>query len=206
MQNLHAMALGQRDVATVTLDTTTQRAAETMDELGLGCLVVVDKSGRAHGLVTDRDLTLRVVARTQDLSGVPVSEVMSKPLVSISVEADLDEAVNAMARHGVRRIPVLDGETLVGMVALDDVLQALAEEMGDLGKETQAMMRHAVDQGLLERLDRDLDRRLHALHGRLQYTNWAAREAFLSKLDTFREKVGRALHNGPTPQGEESSG
>lgn len=204
MQDLHAMALAQHDVATVTEETTARGTAEKMDELGLGCLVVVDDSGRPLGLVTDRDLTLRVVARTRDLSEEPISRFMSKPLVSVSVEADLDEVIHAMGRHGIRRIPILDGDTLVGMVALDDVLQALAVEMSDLGKETQGMMRHAVDRGILERLDRDLDRRLHALHGRLQYTNWAARESFLRKLDEFRERVGKAIGRSPDAQDDSS--
>jgi CBS domain-containing protein len=91
--------------------------------------VVIAEERQPLGMITDRDLALRVVGA--GLSGdVPVSRVMSRNLVVARVDAELDEAFLTMRRAGVRRLPIVtDDGLLIGLVALDDLLVLLAGEL-----------------------------------------------------------------------------
>jgi CBS domain-containing protein len=102
-------------------------AAELMHADHVGCVVVVAE-GRPIGIVTDRDLALRVLAANRP-SHTPVREVMSGDLAVARLHDSIDLAVFAMRQHGVRRLPIVDDAgTLVGLVALDDLLVLLAGE------------------------------------------------------------------------------
>jgi CBS domain-containing protein len=91
--------------------------------------VVIVRDSTPVGIVTDRDLALRVVGAGLS-ADVPISRVMSRDLVVARVGASLDEAFHTMQRAGVRRLPIItDGGTLVGLVALDDLLVLLAGEL-----------------------------------------------------------------------------
>jgi len=92
--------------------------------------VVIASEGRPVGIVTDRDLALRVVGEAV-LPGVAVASVMSHDLVTARVDTGLDEAFLLMKRGGVRRLPVVtDDGSVVGMVAIDDLVVLLAGELG----------------------------------------------------------------------------
>lgn len=116
------------------LDETAQAAAGRMRDHGVGTLVVVDADRRPTALVTDRDLALRVVAEGRDPNRVAVGEVASAPAATVPEEASIESALGTMRAHRVRRLPVVgtDGR-LVGILALDDVLDLLAEEFGVIG-------------------------------------------------------------------------
>jgi len=86
----------------------------------VGPIPVVDGE-RLVGLVTDRDLVVRVLAQGRDPQVTTVGEVASTDLVTLSPEQDLDEALQLLARHQVRRLPVVEGGKLVGIVAQADV-------------------------------------------------------------------------------------
>jgi CBS domain-containing protein len=95
-------------------------AAEVMKAEDVGSVPVVD-DGRLIGIVTDRDIVVRVVAEHRDPQAVRVDEVASRELVTVAPEQDLDEALRLMAAHQVRRLPVVDDGRLVGMLAQADV-------------------------------------------------------------------------------------
>jgi CBS domain-containing protein len=95
-------------------------AAKVMAREDVGPVPVVE-GNRLVGLVTDRDLIVRVLAEGRDPQGTTVGEVASTDLVTLSPEQDLDEALQLLARHQVRRLPVVDGGKLVGIVAQADV-------------------------------------------------------------------------------------
>jgi CBS domain-containing protein len=84
--------------------------------------------------VTDRDIALRVVAEGKTAESTTVGEIASREIVTIDPQQDLDEALRLMARHQVRRLPVVEGDgTLVGIVAQADVAQhASDEQTGDV--------------------------------------------------------------------------
>jgi CBS domain-containing protein len=97
-------------------------AARLMEHAGVGSLLVMD-GDRLAGIVTDRDLALRVVALRSPYDG-RVDAVMTCNVVTLQPSASRHDAVSAFRRHAVRRLPVVDGERVVGVVALDDVLAA----------------------------------------------------------------------------------
>jgi len=96
-------------------------AARIMKQEDAG-VVPVTENGRLTGMVTDRDIAIRVVAERKDPKSTTVREVASTDLVTIDPEQDLDEALRLMAKHQVRRLPVVEEDgRLVGVVAQADV-------------------------------------------------------------------------------------
>jgi CBS domain-containing protein len=96
-------------------------AARIMKQEDAG-VVPVTENGRLTGMVTDRDIAIRVVAEGKDPQSTPVREVASQNLVTVDPQQDLDEALRLMAKHQVRRLPVVEEDgRLVGAVAQADV-------------------------------------------------------------------------------------
>jgi len=107
--------------STVEPDKTVVDAARIMKQEDAG-VVPVTENGRLTGMVTDRDIAIRVVAEGRDPQSTPVREVASKDLVTVDPQQDLDEALRLMAQHQVRRLPVVEeAGRLVGVVAQADV-------------------------------------------------------------------------------------
>jgi CBS domain-containing protein len=115
---------------TVTPQTTARQAALRMDQEAVGCVLVAEKD-TLRGVVTDRDLAVRLLA-TAGEPDTPVSRVMSAPAVTVDVADDVDEAYRAFRRSGVRRLPVLDGDRLVGLLSVDDLLLDVLQRLFDL--------------------------------------------------------------------------
>src|SRR6266498_4965722 len=107
-------------------------AAELMKLEDVGSVPVV-QDGRPVGIVTDRDIVVRAVAERRDPQAVLVDEIASRELVTVEPEQDLDEALTLMARHQVRRLPVVENDRLVGVLAQADVAEeAKAKHAGEL--------------------------------------------------------------------------
>jgi CBS domain-containing protein len=107
-------------------------AAEVMKGQDVGSVPVVEE-GRLAGIVTDRDIVTRAVAERRNPQAVEVEEIASHDLVTVESEQDLDDALALMARHKVRRLPVLEGGRLVGMLAQADIaLGAKEEKVGEM--------------------------------------------------------------------------
>jgi CBS domain-containing protein len=107
----------------ITPDTTAQEAARLLKTENVGSLPIVE-GDRVTGVVTDRDLALRVIGEGRALD-TPVGELASKDLVTIDPQQSLEEAARLMAEHQLRRLPVVEEDgRLVGMLAQADVAQA----------------------------------------------------------------------------------
>src|SRR5881392_3812064 len=124
------MAKSVRDVMTPGVRTLSPsqslaEAAEVMKGEDVGSVPVVQE-GRLAGIVTDRDIVTRAVAERRDPQTVKVDEVASRELVTVEPEQDLDEALALMARHQVRRLPVVEEGQLVGILAQADVARRIA--------------------------------------------------------------------------------
>ena len=105
-----------------------------MNDRQVGTLVVVDETSRPIGIVTDRDLTVRVLARGRDPGVTSVGNVMTRQPRSVEENASIESALAAMRINASRRITVVDNTgRLVGLISLDDVLALLAEEFGQIG-------------------------------------------------------------------------
>jgi len=126
------MAMQARDACrkmpvTVTADATVAEAAEAMNSQAVGAVVVVD-GARPIGIVTDRDLALRVLARRLPVEA-RVDAVMSSDLVTIEATADLREAVRLFGEHPIRRLLVVDEGRMVGMLTVDDLMMDVVSDM-----------------------------------------------------------------------------
>jgi CBS domain-containing protein len=98
-------------------------AAKQMRDADVGAVIAVEGSA-VRGLVTDRDLTVRGIAEDLDPRTTRIGDLVTHDLVAVSADDDVETAVELMRTHAVRRLPVMDGEQVVGMVSLGDVAVA----------------------------------------------------------------------------------
>ena len=123
---------------TCTRDETVQGAALLMRKHHVGDLIVTDQAdGQAIpvGIVTDRDIVVSVIALGLDPAGLQVDDIISDDLLTCREDDDVYETIEHMRLRGIRRVPVVDGAGgLSGIVSADDLLEFLAEEMGDLSR------------------------------------------------------------------------
>ena len=128
-------AIMQTAPATVERDHTVLRAARLMREKGLGSVVVVDEQGRPVGMLTDRDLAVKVLGEGKSPE-TPVDEVMSHPVFAVSRDALVFDTLREMARRHVHRMPVIDSETkeLIGVVTAENALMLLTTELVNIAE------------------------------------------------------------------------
>lgn len=94
--------------------------ARQMRDRGVGSIVICDPEGGPAAMITDRDVAIRVAADDRSLSE-PAGDHASRPLISGEPEMNLEEAAALMVQHRVRRLPVIEGDRLLGIVTLDDI-------------------------------------------------------------------------------------
>jgi CBS domain-containing protein len=132
-----------KPVVTASAQMTVEQAARAMRDKNVGALVVVN-AGRPIGMLTDRDIAVEVVARGVDPDTARVGDVMHKKPATIREDLGILDAVKAFARTGVRRLPVVTrGGALVGVIAVDDLIMLLGNEMGHLAGALTAGLRRA---------------------------------------------------------------
>jgi len=105
---------------TIQADRPAAEAARLMKQADAGMIPVME-NGNLFGTVTDRDIAIRLVAEGKDPQATPVREIASTEIVTIEPDRDLAEALQLMAKHQVRRLPVVESGRLVGVVAQADV-------------------------------------------------------------------------------------
>ena len=103
------------------------RAAQTMAELGVGALPVCGTDERLKGMLTDRDIVVKVLATGKDPADTLAGELAQGEVVTIGADDDAEEILRTMATHQVRRLPVIDGHRLIGVVAQADVARSLSD-------------------------------------------------------------------------------
>lgn len=125
--------LAAHEVVTVTPGTTLAECAKIMREQHVGSVVVIDDQASRddpRGIVTDRDIVIETVAVGLDAATLTAGDVMATPLATVRDSDDILDALARMREHGVRRLPVLDDDGhLSGIVAVDNLLEALAEQL-----------------------------------------------------------------------------
>ncbi|GAA3813786.1 MULTISPECIES: CBS domain-containing protein [Amycolatopsis] len=108
-------------------------AAKRMAELQVGAMPICGEDNRLKGMLTDRDIVVKVLAEGKDPRAVNAGELAQGEAVTIGADDDAKEILRTMSQHQVRRLPVIDGHDLVGIVAQADVARSLDEpEIGDL--------------------------------------------------------------------------
>ena len=128
-----------RDIMTpgadyIDLTATVAEAAEKMAQNDYGAMPICNGEGRLQGMLTDRDIVVKVIAAGKDPRQTKVEELADQPeVVTIGADDSIDEALQTMKRHKVRRLPVIDGTELVGIVSQGDIATNIDEEkVGDL--------------------------------------------------------------------------
>jgi CBS domain-containing protein len=124
---------------------TVGEAASIMERTGVGSLAVLDGM-EPVGIVTDRDLVRRVLAKGER-ADARVDSVMSSPVITIGADAELHGAFALFRAHGVRRLAVIREGTFVGMLTVDDLLVDLANDLLDLSRPISAEISHAHRNG-----------------------------------------------------------
>ncbi len=137
-----------RVVATASPRDSVAHAATRMREFAVGSLVVVDDHRKPLGILTDRDIVLRVVAAGLDPADTLASDVMSAPVGGVNEATPLEEALEVMERRGVRRLAVTGEEgALTGIFAMDDALEFMIGELNRVRRVLQKQGRASGGSG-----------------------------------------------------------
>ncbi len=108
-------------------------AAKRMSELDVGSMPICGEDDRLKGMLTDRDIVVKVIAQGRDPDEIKTGELAEGKPVTIGADDSVDEALETMAKHKIRRLPVIDGHDLVGIVSQGDVAKNVDEtKVGDL--------------------------------------------------------------------------
>ena len=112
---------------------TVAEAAKKLRDLDIGAMPICGEDNRLKGMLTDRDIVVEVIAEGKDPSSVKAIELGGEEVVTIGADDSVDEALKTMKDHAVRRLPVIDGHDLVGVVGLEDLAKNIEDEkLGDL--------------------------------------------------------------------------
>ncbi|MDH3871459.1 MAG: CBS domain-containing protein [Gammaproteobacteria bacterium] len=137
---MNAGELCNRDVVTATADMTILDAARLMRDQHVGCLVVIaTKDDRIEpvGMLTDRDIVIEIIAEGVDINQVTVGDVMTFAVLKVPEDESIFDTAQRMRARGVRRVPIVSSTcSLVGILAFDDILEMLSEELSVLSRLT----------------------------------------------------------------------
>jgi len=124
----------RKPLVRVAPDANITEACQLMEQNNVGCLIA-EREGRLCGIVTDRDIALRVAGAKRDPDRTLVKDIMTPDPIRISVDKDLRQLTAIMHAHHVRRVPIVNGiDATVGIVTLDDLIAQLGDEMSEIGK------------------------------------------------------------------------
>jgi CBS domain-containing protein len=118
------------EVKSVSPDTDTISAIKLMAEEGISSLLVIE-DGKVVGIFSDKDFSCKVVAEDRLSENIPISEVMTKPVCAIRPDQSIDDAMSVMTEKRIRHLPVMNGEELVGLVSIGDLVKTIIKEQKD---------------------------------------------------------------------------
>ena len=116
-----------KKVVSVRADASVKEAVDLMNQHEIGCLVI-EKNGQVEGIVTERDILKRVVSELKNIEQTSVSEAMSKPLIVGGPTMYIEDAARLMFRKNIKKLPVMDGDKIVGIITLSDIARAANTE------------------------------------------------------------------------------
>ncbi len=112
-----------RTVQTIEPDANVQAAADKMSKHHIGSLIVV-KGNRLVGIITERDILSKVVAQARDSTTTRVADVMTKKVIMVTPDTDIEDAAQIMLEKGIKKLPVVKGNQLIGIITATDVCTA----------------------------------------------------------------------------------
>jgi CBS domain-containing protein len=134
---MRAIDLAPPMVITAKESTTLTDAANLMRQYGVGDLVITRLDGAATqpiGIITDRDIVIHAIACKLDPDTICVSDLCTREPATVNADADLFEITVAMNEHGVRRVVVTRDSELAGVISMDNVIEAMAEQLDNLSE------------------------------------------------------------------------
>jgi len=108
-------------------DAPANRVAELMDKHDLGCIIVTNKEGKPLGIITERDLVVRVLAKNAKPDTLKANEVMTSPLITIEPDATISDAARKMSKLNIRRLGVIYKKQITGLLSSKDILGVMPE-------------------------------------------------------------------------------
>ena len=144
MDNTFVNQVMSKNVLTAEKSTSLQDAAEKMNQLNVGCVIVTEES-KPVGIITERDFVTKVAAEGRPLF-TEISEVMSSPLITIDPEETIWEASEIMKEKLIHKLPVIENERIVGVITTSDIVR-----ISSVGSDSQ--MRKICDQILMRMKD-----------------------------------------------------
>jgi CBS domain-containing protein len=179
----------RRKITSVPENTSVQEIAAILERDAAACVVVVGMDGSATGIVTDRDLALRVVASGRDPERATAFAIMSHPVVTVAGADSLERAIEQMARHGIRRVLVTEGSEAVGIVSLDDLLAELGSELEELGEVARLQGRKEQRAPSPPHLREEMETRIQAFRARLERAGGKTKNPILREFDSLRDQL-----------------
>ncbi|KUG19164.1 MAG: CBS domain-containing protein [Methanomicrobiaceae archaeon] len=124
----------RQQVVAVSPDTSILDVARVMEEKNVGSVMIV-RGEKPEGIITDRDIVLRVCAKGMAMDSVRVEDVMTKNLITLKDDTGIYEAIERIKDAGIRRMPIVDDAgMLIGIITLDDVIRMIGEEMANIAE------------------------------------------------------------------------
>ena len=124
----------RKPLISVSPETNITEACRLMEQHNVGC-VVVENSGKLCGILTDRDIALRVAGAGKDPHKTTVREIMTPDPIRICADRDIHHLTSLMRTYHVRRVPIVEGfDTTVGIVTLDDLMAQIGSEMSEISR------------------------------------------------------------------------
>lgn len=117
-----------RDIVSVAPDDQIVSVARTLTERRIGAALVRDAAGRMLGIISERDIVRGMAQQGQGTTQLPAKQLMTSELVTVTPQMSVTEAMGLMTRRRIRHLPVLEGDQLVGMVSIGDLVKARIEE------------------------------------------------------------------------------
>ncbi|MEM3730247.1 MAG: CBS domain-containing protein [Candidatus Bathyarchaeia archaeon] len=127
-------------VITIEENEPVNRAAELMEKHGLGCIIVTSRDGKPLGIITEKDIVARVVAKNLKPDSIKAGEVMTAPLITIEPDVTISEAARRMSRLNIRRLGVIYKGQLIGLLSSKDILAVMPELL-------ETIQEHALIEG-----------------------------------------------------------
>ena len=185
-----------RDVVTASVQTSIGELARDMRDRAVGSVVVLGEDEQAIGLVTDRDVALRVVASGLDPATTSASAIMSTPLIGAESTDPLEEVVERMRTAGVRRIPILRDGRPEGIVTFDDLLVAFGHELEQLGACVAEEIRAARIRSYPARFRHELEERIDEAATQLRHLGDQTLRTLGRELEQVVDRVVHSIRGG----------
>jgi len=186
---MSAWSYYERGIVTAPADASARALADQMVFRAVGCIVIVDGEHRPVGIVTDRDLACRVVARGADPDATTAAEIATRPPQVAQSEEPIESVAARMRKAGVRRMPVVRDGAVIGLVTLDDLVVHLGRELEELGSTAKLSIDESLKHGRGARRRQHLEESLAEFEASAAATGREAIAFVRREIDSLRERL-----------------